>query len=290
MGKIFKGFIPVLFLVGTVLPAHSQAPDHKPYMWVAMAQGQKQINFFNSTKLPKFDQALGVPQSNRFVLGNFFGMFQYLLDTYGASFEMLCVHIGVGTGAGVPAGYENRLIFIFEPVVTGTDAGYFILHKPFDRSAVNDFKISKEKMDNWTGRYKAKMPLTTIANNSENQYKDPVTNARTKSDTRYITYCVKDLDKLYSFQKHYAGQYNLTTGLVGYLASYLSTGDNHSRFKRRILTEFNLLDSNGQDFYLESIDGFTALPPENSACEYTGTTEKLFKMDNGQLCPTYCPR
>lgn len=291
--KAVKVAFIVLFFNTIIISAYPQlppVPDHKPFMWVPMEQGQKQINFFNSLKLPKIDVTLGGAQNNRFVLGNFYGMFQYLLDTYGESFVALCVHIGVCSGEGIPAGYNNKLIFIFEPIVTGVDAGYYILPKPFDASVIADFKRSKPIIDNWKNKYESAMPLllTTIASHRDNTYEDPVTHLRKKSDTKYVTYCVKDLIKFYNFQKYYAKDYNISPSLIGYLASYLSSGDRQTKFKKRIITEFNFMDNSGQDFYLDSIAGFMNLTQENSACSFPA--KLALAADNGQLCPTYCPK
>lgn len=291
--KAVKVAFIVLFFNTIIISAYPQlppVPDHKPFMWVPMEQGQKQINFFNSLKLPKIDKKFGGAQNNRFVLGNFFGMFQYFLDTYGTSFVELSVHIGVCTGEGVPADYDNKVIFIFHPIVTGTDADYYIIPKPFDVTLVADFKRSKQVVDIWKNNYETAMSLlvTTIANHPDNTYENPSTHTIKKSDTKYMTYCVKDLIKFYNFQKAYTKDYNISTNLIGYLASYLSTGDLHGNFKKRIITEFNFMDNNGQDFYLEKIAGFMALPQEKTACSFPA--KLALAADNGQLCPTYCPK
>lgn len=295
-----KRIILLLFLIMTFSISRSQ-PTEKPYMWLAKDVGSKQIHLFKKNKLQIINQKIGAPQTDSFFLGNFFGMIKYFEKTYDKSFNFLHVFIGVCYKTGrqpIPDGYDKKLIFIFCPTagnVVNNKSDFYILPASFDESKPTDAKITFDQQQEWTKNYIKVMPIKTIdPKDPDNQYENWLTHKKYPSDTRSVSYCRNDLDELIAVKSYYESAYNISDNAAGYLASYSSTGmpkgKDKGRFKKRIICQFLFLDKDNHIFYLESIAGFLHLKDGVSKCNYSNDKKKLKDVDNGQLCPTYCPQ
>jgi hypothetical protein len=296
--KLFYSFIKksclyfLLIITLSNISGQAQPPDlpAKPFMWGPKQTGKDQAAHFNSIKLKKISANSGRTQTNRFSLGNFLGMIDYFYKTYTDDFQYLRVYIGIYTGTtSVPVGSNKKIVFIFAPAKsdsTSSDIAYYILPRAFDPNNPSGFKIAAAEKIKWTDKFVSAMPLETIdKDDPDNLYPSPSATDRVLSDTRYVTYCAGDLLALVFTKNHYSTSSDLSNNVVGYLGAYAATGTIVNkipgRYKNRINMHFDLVNNNKKEVYLDDIPGFLDLPP--------GVTECSSFLNNGQLCPTYCP-
>lgn len=265
-----------------------QSPFQKPFMWAPQIEGEQQKKHFNILKLKTMSQKAGLTTSllnSKVFLGNFWGMIKYFDLTYSTNFVYLHVYLGINP--------NKEIVFIFAPARSEAQSSeilYYYLSKDFDPKSPNNFELSKNDMKLWTVNFVNAMALDTIdITHPDNQFPNANDPNKEASDTRYAMYCADDIAELMAVKDYYVSKgFNINNSLNGYLGSYLQNGaprgEFKGRYKDRIVLQFELLDGNNSDFFLDSIPEFMDIKniAEMSNCHRL--------VDNGQLCPTNCPR
>lgn len=265
------------------------APKAKPFMWNPKGEGLQQIKYLKDLKLKEMSQKAGLPSGSMLnttvFLGNFWGFVNYLNTSYDGKFTWLRVYIAIKP--------SNEIALIFAPVdkdAPGKDQKYYHLPKNFDPANVADFELSIDEKDLWTENFIKAMALTTIGtNHPDNQFPSDNDAHKVGSDTRYITYCIQDIHELMTVKDYFVSKgFDISNSLNGYLGCYSLNGAPRGKFKgrfvNRIVIQFDFVNGNNKEFYLDDIQEFDELPDaQDSACLSS-------LLDNGQLCPTYCPK
>lgn len=262
-------------------------PSQKPFMWAPKNEGEEQKKHFNILKLKPMSIKAGQQNSllnSKVFLGNFWGMIKYFDLKYTTDFAFLHVYFGIN--------HNKEIVFIFAPAKSeerSSEILYHYLSQDFDPKNPKNSELSKDDMLLWTAKFVKAMALDTIdITDPDNQFPDPNDPNKEASDTRYAIYYADDIGELMAVKDYYVSQgHNINNSLNGYLGSYLQNGaprgEFKGRYKNRIVCQFELLDGNNNDFFLDSISEFMGI-------KTIGASNYRQVVDNGQLCPTNCPR
>jgi len=245
----------------------------KPQMWIPKEYTQKRKDWFVNNKYQPLCNYLkkNETQSMLFKDARFINMVNNILTVETNGLRVYFAAYPEAASPDFPTGLESVITLIFSPTIqkagkTFADRGdFYILNQD------SDYQDISGKASAWINNYQSKQlkdVLNTLYPFSE-------------GDTKSVWYEKKSIEELIAEMSCQEA-----TGLRIYLASYTQDDDNtpkpyniKTENLKRLILQFSLTQGPGySDFEIEDVAGWGQRPPK-----------KIEGLDNGQLCPTYCP-
>jgi hypothetical protein len=260
-----------------------------PQMWFDKFEGFDRIGNFNKYKKDALSRSSGVTQFGRVDLGNFFGMLRYFKDAI-PNYAKLKIYIAMysdETRPGVPTNFGKQLTLIFSPADEdgrGISSNIYYVIPPgesFDENDVEHSQIDHDRLTEWKENYFRNMPFDTIdSDNPENICKGCTYDKA--MDTIAVFYRESALYELIEEQEYPHRDITNTRDIeLSKDCTVFFTSQNINPMTRpnfRITLDFEFTIWPFTPVYLEDTYGFK----QRQVLRLTG-------VDNGQLCPTYCP-
>lgn len=258
---------------------------HKPFM--SLLNGDTWVNNFKNKKKWEIEKKSGYVQRGTLKLPNFIGMLDFFntLPNYGG----LEVIIGMYGKKGAPLGCKQQLTLIFSPTnakgTTLDKSVYYVIPPdgPFDSGRLEDFQITQTDKDELVANYENAIPTSIdVDNYLANTCTD--VNINNPRDTKSIFYFSGPLNELITEQKYCHNlngvKISLSKDFIGFFTSEDYKPQKKENF--RLSIAFGFTDDNFNFIDITKTDGFDQRDPSYFK-------DKKDYVNNGQLCPTYCP-
>ena len=286
-----------------VLPPDDPTKHPVPHMHVGHTVSvQEETNFKRFSKI--LSTHIGnQPETESFYYDTaaFMGMGRAMQGMGNAMYleVFLAVYGAAGSSPYVPAGWDNKLTFLYAPTdASGNQLGYYTLPDNATTFSLVNNKIPDDVAKSWMTIYDTTVVrwlLKYLDLGDTYNYVDNNT-GYAPTNTLKIKYYLSDFDELRDEMDYQASEHKDTiTGFKAFFAALPEkAGGGNGTLSNRLKVEFEFTQRDKRLFFIDTTPGFPRRPvqrPHFPLVKKGITTPAWFSvrgLNNGQLCPPTC--